>query len=210
MADCGAPSGGTGGTRGTGGAGGSDAERAGHGRVPRERLPHGRSADTRSHGSAQGEIGTAWSVPPGGPRPPAGSGARITGGVAFAGTLMLCSGFLALLQGVAAIAQDDIYARVGSYVYGMGLTGWGWIHLTLGVLAAGTGAGLLRGADGARLPGVLLASLSLVAQFLFLPYEPVWSVVVIAIDVLVIRALTTWRPEPRDGGGTPPGRARWT
>ncbi|MEU9664153.1 hypothetical protein AB0E25_00970 [Streptomyces bobili] len=198
MADRGALSG------GTGGVGGPDAERAGH-----ERLPHGRSADARSHGSAQGEIGTAWSVPPGGPRPPAGSDAPMTGGVAFAGTLMLCSGFLAFLQGVAAIAEDDVYARVGSYVYGLSLTGWGWIHLALGILAAGTGTGLLRGADGARLPGVLLASLSLVAQFLFLPYEPVWSVVVMSIDVLVIRALATWRPGPGDREGRPPGRARW-
>ncbi|MEU0116926.1 hypothetical protein ABZ137_25305 [Streptomyces bobili] len=200
MADCGAPSDGTG---GTGGADGPDAERAGQGR-----LPHGRSAEAPSHGGAQGEIGTAWSVPPGGPRPSAGSGARITGGAAFAGTLMLCSGFLAFLQGVAAIAEDDVYARVGSYVYGLSLTGWGWIHLVLGGLVVGTGTGLLRGADGARLPGVLLASLSLVTQFLFLPYEPVWSVVVMAIDVLVIRALATWRSGPGGREGMPPGRAR--
>ncbi|WP_454319425.1 DUF7144 family membrane protein [Streptomyces phaeoluteigriseus] len=132
-------------------------------------------------------------MPPGGPRPPAVPGARITGGVAFAGALLLCSGFLAVLQGVAAIAEDDVYAHVGSYVYGLTLTGWGWIHLVLGVLAAVTGAGLLRGAARARLPGVLLASLSLVAQFLFLPYEPVWSSVVMAIDVLVVRALTSRR-----------------
>ncbi|MFD5264957.1 hypothetical protein [Streptomyces sp. NPDC058335] len=179
MADGGTPTGGTGGT---------DA-----GRARRERLPHGWPADRRPRGNPQGEIGTAWSVPPGGPRPPTVS-ARITGGVAFAGTLMLCSGFLAFLQGIAAIAEDDIYARVGSYVYGLSLVGWGWIHLVLGVLVAVTGAGLLRGMAPARPPGILLASLSLVTQFLFLPYEPVWSVVVMAIDVLVIRALASWQP----------------
>ncbi|MCF4141130.1 hypothetical protein L1856_36410 [Streptomyces sp. Tue 6430] len=145
-------------------------------------------------------MGTAWSVPRGGPRPPDGPGGGTTdrpgtpvtttgGGVTLAGTLMLCGGFLALLQGVAAIAGDDVYADVGSYVYGLGLTGWGWIHLVLGVLAAVTGASLLRGSSRARVPGVLLASLGLVAQFLFLPYEPVWSAVVMAIDVLVIRVL---------------------
>ncbi|WP_435303944.1 DUF7144 family membrane protein [Streptomyces phaeoluteigriseus] len=151
-------------------------------------------------------MGTAWSVPPGGPRSPTPSGARITGGVAFAGTLMLCGGFLALLQGIAAIAEDDIYARVGSYGYGLSLTGWGRLHLVLGALVAVTGAALLRGAAPARFPGILLASLSLVAQFLFLPYEPVWSVVVMAIDVLVIRALTSWQPRAgrRGSGGADP------
>jgi cytochrome b subunit of formate dehydrogenase len=106
---------------------------------------------------------------------------------------MLCGGVLAVLQGVAALAEDDIYARVGSYVYGLGLTAWGFVHVVLGVLAAVTGAALLKDAAWARLTGILLASLSLVAQFLFLPYEPLWSVVVMAIDVVVIRALALRR-----------------
>lgn len=143
-----------------------------------------------STGSPQGEIGTAWSVPPGGPRRPSPPDTRVTGGVAFAGVLLLCSGVLAVLQGIAALAEDEVYARVGSYVYELSLTGWGCVHLVLGVLAAATGAGLLRDAAWARLTGIFLASLSLVAQFLFLPYEPLWSVVVMAIDVFVIRALT--------------------
>ncbi|MFH9859499.1 hypothetical protein [Streptomyces sp. NPDC017202] len=191
MADGGTPQGDTsrsggggggGGKGGSGGPGGPGDERAG-----RERPP-----EVRPRGGPTGEIGTAWSVPRGGPRPPDRSGTGVGGCVTLAGTLMLCGGFLALLQGVAAIAEDDIYARVGSYVYGLSLTGWGWIHLVLGLLAAVTGASLLRGSPRARVPGVLLASLGLVAQFLFLPYEPLWSVVVMAVDVLVLRALASW------------------
>lgn len=90
--------------------------------------------------------------------------------------------------GVAAVPEGDVYTRVGSYVHGPSLTGWGRIHLALGLLAAVTGASLLRGSSRARVPGVLLAALGLVAQFLFLPYEPVWSVVLMAVDVLVLRA----------------------
>ncbi|MFE0451815.1 hypothetical protein ACFW2D_11065 [Streptomyces sp. NPDC058914] len=147
-------------------------------------------------GSPRGEIGTAWSVPPGGPRRPSPRhDSRLTGDVGFAGVLMLCSGILRVLQGIAALAEDDVYARVGAYLYGLDLAGWGWIHLVLGVLVAATGAGLLKGAGWARFTGILLASLSLVAQFLFLPYEPLWSVVVIAIDVFVLRALTASRRE---------------
>ncbi|MFE9622063.1 hypothetical protein [Streptomyces sp. NPDC006527] len=145
-------------------------------------------------GGPRGEIGTAWSVPPGGPRRPSPRhDSRLTGDIGFAGVLMLCGGILAVLQGIAALAGDDVYARVGAYLYGLNLAGWGWIHLVLGVLAATTGAGLLKGAGRARSAGILLASLSLVAQFLFLPYEPLWSVVVIAIDVFVLRALASRR-----------------
>ncbi|MEU2288678.1 hypothetical protein ABZ614_43555 [Streptomyces sp. NPDC013178] len=116
------------------------------------------------------------------------------GGVVFAGVLMLVHGVLTALQGIAAIAEDDVYARLGDYVYEISLTGWGWILLILGVVAAATGWGILKGADWARTAGILLASLSLVLQFLFLPYAPVWSITLIAIDVFVIWSLATYRP----------------
>ncbi|WP_328478248.1 hypothetical protein OHS71_07980 [Streptomyces sp. NBC_00377] len=146
-------------------------------------------------GEPPGEIGTAWSAPPGGPPRPTPHTGRADG-VVFAGVLMLCSGVLAVLQGIAALAEDDVYARVGSYVYELDLTGWGWIHLVLGVLAASTGAALLRRVTWARFTGVFLAALSLVAQFLFLPYEPLWSIAVMGIDVFVIWSLVTWQEEP--------------
>ncbi|GKQ35913.1 hypothetical protein [Streptomyces sp. A012304] len=143
-----------------------------------------------SSGPPPGEIGTAWSVPPGGPRRTTRPGTRdVLGGV-----LLICGGLLAVLQGVAALAGDGVHARVGSYVYGLTLTGWGLLHLVLGVLTAATGAALLRGAARARPAGLLLASLGLLAQFLFLPYAPPRSAVVAALDVCAIRALTR---EPR-------------
>ncbi|MEU1177016.1 hypothetical protein ABZ464_05110 [Streptomyces sp. NPDC005820] len=148
--------------------------------------PHGPTGHT------EGEIGTAWSVPPGGPRrsgPAAARDSFASGGIVFAGVLMLCGGLLAVLQAVVALSGDDVYARVGSYVYELSLTGWGVIHLVLGALAAATGVALLMGAARARFPGILLAALSLVAQWLFLPYEPPWSVTVMAIDVFVIWSL---------------------
>jgi hypothetical protein len=143
------------------------------------------------------------------PNPGASSSARpaarhqgwVTGGVVFAGVLMLINGALAVLQGIAAIAEDDVYARVGTYVYEMNLTGWGILHVVLGALVLVTGFGLLRDMAWARFTGIALASLSLVAQFLFLPYAPVWSVIQMAIDVFVIWALASRQDE------TGPGRA---
>ncbi|MFG3206963.1 hypothetical protein [Streptomyces sp. NPDC048192] len=119
-----------------------------------------------------------------------------TGGATFAGVLLLLNGVLAVFQGISAIARDDVYARLGDYVYKINLTGWGWILLVLGVIAAFAGWGILSGAAWARVVGIALASLSLIAQFLFLPYAPVWSVIMMAIDVFVIWSLAAYQPEP--------------
>ncbi|MEN3584446.1 hypothetical protein AAH978_09870 [Streptomyces sp. ZYX-F-203] len=137
-------------------------------------------------GSSAGAAPSAGGAPP---RRRNGDNGWITGGVVFAGVLLLCNGAFAVLQGIAAIAEDDVYARVGTYVYEMNLTGWGIVHVVLGALLLATGYGLLRDMEWARFAGIVLASLSLVSQFLFLPYAPVWAVVVMAIDVFVIWAL---------------------
>ncbi|WP_030346785.1 DUF7144 family membrane protein [Streptomyces sp. NRRL S-1022] len=140
---------------------------------------------------------------PGGPASPGGSwpprqptargGGWATGGVTFAGVLMVCSGILAVLQGIAAIAGDDVYFRLGAYVYKMNLTGWGVIHVILGALVLLIGIGLLMDLARARFAGLFVVSLSLVAQFLFLPYQPVWAFVMMAIDVFLLWALATRR-----------------
>ncbi|MYS69779.1 hypothetical protein GTY88_04935, partial [Streptomyces sp. SID5926] len=73
----------------------------------------------------------------------------------------------------------------------MSLTGWGIVHVILGALVFVTGFGVLKNMAWARVAGIVLASLSLIAQFLFLPYAPVWSVIMMAIDVFVIWALAS-------------------
>ncbi|WP_225877494.1 DUF7144 family membrane protein [Streptomyces resistomycificus] len=116
------------------------------------------------------------------------------GGVVFAGVLMLMNGVLAIFQGISAMAKDDVWANLDDYVYKINLTGWGVILICLGALAVATGVGILKGATWARMTGIFLASLSMLAQFLFLPYSPVWSIVMIAIDFFVIWALAVYRP----------------
>jgi hypothetical protein len=119
-----------------------------------------------------------------------------SGGIVFAGVLLLVNGILAILQGIAAIAEDDVYAQLGHYLYEVSLTGWGWVLLIYGVIAALTGAGILRGAEWARAAGIVLASLGLIAQFMFLPYAPFWALITIAVDFFVIWALAMHRPAP--------------
>lgn len=132
-----------------------------------------------------------------GPGPSPTEAAWAAGGVVFAGVLMLMNGVLAIFQGISLLAGDDVWARVGDYTYKISLTGWGVIVLCLGVLAAVTGAFILRGASWARMTGIFLASLSMLAQFLFLPYAPVWSVIMIGLDFFVIWALAVYRPDMR-------------
>jgi cytochrome b subunit of formate dehydrogenase len=108
---------------------------------------------------------------------------------------LLVNGVLNVLQGIAAIAQDEVYARVDNYIYRINLTGWGWILVVLGVVLAVTGAGILKGAEWARLTGIVLASLSIIAQFMFLPYAPLWGLIMIVLDFFVIWALAVYRPD---------------
>ncbi len=118
-----------------------------------------------------------------------------TGGTTFAGVLMLVNGVLGVFVGIAGIAKDDVYERVGDYVYKFNLTTWGWIHLVLGLVITVTGWGILKGAAWAKATGVALAALGVVAQFLWLPYTPVWAFISIALGVFVIWALCTDRSD---------------
>lgn len=136
----------------------------------------------------------AQSAPMPGTSPRPGSGSEwASGGVLFAGVLLLVDGVLAVIKGIAGIASDDVYARINDYTFKFNVTSWGWIHLVLGVVLVIVGVGILKGALWARGVGVGLAALSLIANFMWLPYQPVWAIVSIAIDAFVIWALCTDR-----------------
>ncbi|MCI3220667.1 hypothetical protein [Streptomyces sp. NP-1717] len=119
-----------------------------------------------------------------------------TGGAMFAGVLLFVDGVLAVLNGVVSIARDNVYTLNGSYTYQFTLTSWGWIHLVVGVLLVLTGLGIMSGASWARVLGVGMAAVSIVANFMWLPYQPVWAVIAIAIGVFVIWSLLTDRTRP--------------
>ncbi|WP_228992864.1 hypothetical protein [Streptomyces sp. DH8] len=140
---------------------------------------------------------------PADPRPGQRSGSPwAAGGTMFAGVLLLVDGILGVLKGIAGIASNDVYTRIDDYVFKFDVTSWGWIHLVLGVILVLVGVGILKGATWARVTGVVLASLNIVANFMWLPYTPVWAIVTIAIDVFVIWALCTDRWGPDDLGRT--------
>jgi hypothetical protein len=114
-------------------------------------------------------------------------------GLIFAASMMIMLGIWQVFIGIAAIAGDDFFVIQEGYVYNLDTTAWGWIHVVLGAVVVLTGLFLFSGAAWARAVGILLAALAVVNNFLFLPYYPVWSIMVIALAVFVIWALATVR-----------------
>ncbi|MFD9935179.1 hypothetical protein ACFWZ6_18790 [Streptomyces massasporeus] len=118
-----------------------------------------------------------------------------TGLAAFAAVMLFLVGLLAVFRGVSAIAEDDVFVTTRSYVFEYDLTGWGWIHLVLGVIALIVTVGLFRLSMWGRVAGVAIAGLVIIANFLSLPQYPVWSVVMIALSGFIIWALCVVRAD---------------
>lgn len=108
------------------------------------------------------------------------------GGVVFAATMMIMIGVFQFFQGLAAIIDDEFFVVLPNYAYDVDVTAWGWIHLILGVIVALAGFYLFTGSAVAGTVAIILAGLSAVANFLFIPYYPFWSLLMIAIAVYVI------------------------
>ena len=112
------------------------------------------------------------------------------GAIAFAGCLVLLIGFFQVIAGLAAIIDDDFFVVTRNYTFDLDTTAWGWLHLLLGLVLVATGFGLFARQAWAGVTAIFLASLSAVANFFFIPYYPFWAIVVIALDIWVIWALT--------------------
>ncbi|MEZ5171515.1 MAG: hypothetical protein R3A49_12330 [Acidimicrobiia bacterium] len=117
------------------------------------------------------------------------SGAAV-GWTFFAAIMLMVVGVFQVIAGIAAIAEDDLYVKGPDWVAQFDVTTWGWIHLIVGIVLVVSGFGILSGNLAARIVGVIVAALSAIANFAFLPWYPVWSIVIIAVDVAVIWALT--------------------
>jgi hypothetical protein len=123
------------------------------------------------------------------------------GFAAFAGAIMLMIGIFQAFAGIAAIFNDEFFVVSRNYTFDLDVTAWGWIHLILGVIIAFAGISIYSGATWARAVGIVLAILSAVANFFFIPYYPVWSVLIIALCIAVIWALTVYDRDAALGRG---------
>jgi hypothetical protein len=113
-----------------------------------------------------------------------------TGGVIFAGVMMIVIGCFEAIAGLAAIIEDDLFVVGKDYIFSLDTTAWGWVHLLLGAVIVIAGFALFAGKVWAGVLAIVLASLSAIANFFYIPHYPAWSILIIALDVWVIWALT--------------------
>jgi hypothetical protein len=110
-----------------------------------------------------------------------------------AATFLIIAGVWHLIAGFAAVVHDNVYVATPQYIYSFDLTAWGWIHILLGVLLIVAGFAVMKGQMWARVVGIVMACLSMIANFLFLPHYPLWSILIIVLDAAIIWALASYR-----------------
>ena len=119
----------------------------------------------------------------------------VAAGTSIGAAIILTTiGILQIFQGIAAVAEDELFVVGIEYTYKFDFTTWGWIHIVLGAVIALVGLALFTGVTWARVAAIVLAALSILANFMWLPYYPWWSILIIALDVVVIWAVSTWNP----------------
>ena len=117
----------------------------------------------------------------------------VQGFAAFAAVMLIIGGIFESVVALSAIIDDEFYVTTQKWVFTFDSSTWGWIHLLLGVVLVLAGIGILSGNVMARTVGVIAAGLSAVANFAFLPWYPIWAILVIAVDVVIIWALLAQR-----------------
>jgi hypothetical protein len=129
-----------------------------------------------------GEETTSWAV----------------GFILFAAIMMIMVGVFQAFQGLVAIFENEFYVATRNYLFQFDATTWGWIHLIFGVVVAFAGWGLLSGRTWARTVAIVLAVLSAIANFAFIPYYPFWALLIITLDIFVIWAVAVHGGAMRD------------
>jgi len=115
---------------------------------------------------------------------------------AFAGFMLVMVGAFQFFEGLAALLKGDFYVVRSGYAYNIDITAYGWIHLIWGAVVCAAGFGVLAGRTWARVVGITVAVIAAITQFFYIPYYPIWSVLIISLTIACIWALCVYgRPE---------------
>jgi hypothetical protein len=117
----------------------------------------------------------------------------VVGWTVFAAVMLMISGIGNILEGIAQLVRGSYFVTLPNYAYNISVHSWGWFHLIAGIVVFIAGAALLADKTWARAVGVAFAAFSLFMNLVYLPYFPVWSIVIIAVDAFVIWALLSPR-----------------
>jgi hypothetical protein len=121
-----------------------------------------------------------------------------TGWITFAAVMMILAGSLNLLYGIIAAVNDEWVVFTNRANVYLDISEWGWVHIIVGAVVLVSGFGLFSGNILARTIAVVVASISLIVNFFFIPVYPLWAITVIVIDLLVIWAVTAHGREMRE------------
>jgi len=118
-----------------------------------------------------------------------------SGWITFAGVMIIIVSILNIIDGIAAISNSTFFVANAKYVVS-DLNTWGWIVLCLGVVQMLVGFGIWAGNQFARWTGIVVVSLNMIAQLLFIPSYPFWALTIFTIDVLVLYGLVAYGGRP--------------
>ena len=108
----------------------------------------------------------------------------------FSGFLMIVMGILQMITGFTALLNDRYYLVSEENLVVFDFTTWGWVHLLLGLVVMMAGTAVFSGKVWGRVVGVMLAVLGVIFHFTFVSAYPIWSIIAIVVNVLIIYALT--------------------
>lgn len=122
------------------------------------------------------------------------------GWIAFAAMALMMLGSFHVIEGIVALTKDNYFlVHRSGLIVNANYTTWGWVHIIAGCIVVAAGVGILNGRMWARLVGVGVAFLSALISLGFLSAYPIWSLLMIALAVVVIMALTVHGSELKVG-----------
>jgi hypothetical protein len=122
----------------------------------------------------------------------------VIAGTVLAGTLMLLGGLWMVAIAIVALSHGAVFTTAPAYTFRFNIVGWGWLELGLGILLFAAGMCVFLGMAWARYVGAFFAALSAIVNFVFIPYQPAWSIIMIALDAFIIWALLSPRQTARE------------
>jgi hypothetical protein len=117
------------------------------------------------------------------------------GWVVFAGIMFMVSSMLNVIWGIAAVSNSHFFVGNASYILS-DLNTWGWVAIGFGVLEALAGLSIWYGGAFGRWFGIGVASFAILGAMMSIPAYPIWALVLVAIDVLVIYGLAAYGGKP--------------
>jgi len=112
------------------------------------------------------------------------------GGITFAATMAILIGTFQVVEGLVAVINDEFFVVARNYTFDLDVSAWCWIHLIVGLVMLICGFGLFVRSTWAGVLAIVVAMLSAVSNFFFIPYYPIWALVVIGLNIWIIWSLT--------------------